>query len=85
MPNYLTLALNYAPPSSKQLRYKLLCRRSFAYHEIDDFQQAVEDGVNATKIQPDDVEVRNILVQDIAIANCCHNVYMPRVLHSYGT
>ena len=57
VPSYLTLAMNYAPPSNEKLRFELLCLRSNAYRAINDYSQAIEDGKSATAIKPEEVEV----------------------------
>ncbi|KAK3740295.1 hypothetical protein QZH41_018527, partial [Actinostola sp. cb2023] len=71
VPSYLTLAMNYAPPSNEKLRFELLCLRSNAYRAINDYSQAIEDGKSATAIKPDEVEGHMCLV------SCYKNLQRP--------
>ncbi|KAK3727086.1 hypothetical protein QZH41_019746, partial [Actinostola sp. cb2023] len=71
VPSYLTLAMNYAPPSNEKLRFELLCLRSNAYRAINDYSQAIEDGKSATAIKPEQVEGHMCLV------SCYKNLQRP--------
>jgi len=58
VPDYLNLAMSYAPPSNEKLRYELLCMRSDSFRQQEKYQEAIDDAKSATNIKPKELEVR---------------------------